>query len=462
MDLSYEPIHPITRQFHLSNAYARWLMGPVGCGKSYAINWEILIRAAQQPLSKFNTRRSRVLFVRNTRQQLIDSVLPILREVFPEGRIGTWRASDSVYQLRAGEIECDIMLRPLEDDADVKRVLSINATFCVFDEWRELPLSTIRQVAARAGRYPAAAEEGCAFAGIFGASNPPGEDSDWHELLEKTKPAGWEIYRFPSARSAEATWRKFLRPDYYEQLAEGATPDFIRVMIDGEYGRSLLGRPVYEKTFNPDFHVAKTELLPIRDPQYPLCVGMDFGRTPAAVVFQRDPMGRINILSECWDDNMGLETFLKTKLRPHLNSLYPGLPLFVAADPAGWQKSQLSELCAADVLRMNDFPRTKAPTNDPEKRIQAVERALSYIMDGKALVQVDPRCKRLVQGFRGGYKYKRKKDGTYEPRPEKDEYSHVHDAAQYGFLCIDGQYYSKALRGASRRDVAEVSYAGWT
>lgn len=103
---------------------------------------------------------------------LTDSVLPILKEVFPEGKIGEWKVSDSTYYVRVNDIECDILLRPLEDDSDIRRVLSINATFCVVEEFREIPVSTIIQLAGRAGRFPAKEEEGCAYAGIFGASKP--------------------------------------------------------------------------------------------------------------------------------------------------------------------------------------------------------------------------------------------------------------------------------------------------
>jgi len=100
-------------------------MGPIGCGKSYAIIWETLLRAAQQPVGPTGKRRSRVIFVRNTRQMLLDAVLPIIKEVLPEGTIGTWRSSESVYQVRVNDIEMDILLRPLEDDSDIRRVLGI-------------------------------------------------------------------------------------------------------------------------------------------------------------------------------------------------------------------------------------------------------------------------------------------------------------------------------------------------
>jgi len=457
MERNYTPIHPTTLKFHKSNAFWRWLMGPLGCGKSFAIAWEILIRASQQPLSQYNTRRCKVIFVRNTRQMLKDTVLPILKEVFPEDIMGHWRESDSIYQVRIGDIKLDILLRPLEDERDIRRVLSINATFCVIDEWRELPVSIITDIASRAGRFPPKEEEGCAFVGIFGASNPPGEDSDWHEKLEENRPDGWELFRFPSARSAEATWKRFLIEGYYDRLMDGATADYARVMIDGEYGRSLAGRPVYEKTFIQDFHVAVEPLSYVRDQQYPITVGLDFGRTPAAVFGQRDAIGRVLILSELYKENIGLEKFLQDHVRPHLQENYPGMPVRVIGDPAGWAKTQINELTCADILAQNRLPAEKAPTNDPVMRIEGVERLLVRQIEGKAYFLIDKSCKQVIRGFNGGYKYKRKQDGTYEPKPLKDEHSHLADAVQY--LCggLDG-----LGGGYSAQKSRELEKAGYT
>tara|TARA_R110000744_G_scaffold216216_2_gene334997 strand:- start:7516 stop:8895 length:1380 start_codon:yes stop_codon:yes gene_type:complete len=438
MDLNYTPIHGTTRNFHKSDKFGRWLMGPLGCGKSYAIAWEILIRASQQPVSKYGTRRCRVIFVRNTRQMLKDTVLPILQDVFPDGVMGHWRESDSIYQVRIGDIHLDILLRPLEDVKDIRRVLSINATFCVIDEWRELPVSIINDIVGRAGRFPPKEEEGCTYAGIFGASNPPGEDSDWYETIENKQPKGWEVFKFPSARSSEATWKKFLIDGYYERLIDGATDDYIRVMIDGKYGRSLAGRPVYENTFRHDFHVAKEPLLYLKDKGYTIVIGMDFGRTPGAVFGQRDPSGRILVLSELYKENIGLEKFIQDYVKPHLNELYPGMPVRVVGDPAGWAKTQINELCCADVLTQNNITSVKAPTNDPEMRIEGVERVLVRQLDGKPYFIIDPSCKMIIRGFNGGYKYKRRTDGTYDPKPMKDKYSHLADAVQYLIGGVDG------------------------
>lgn len=472
MELSYTPIHETTRQFHLSNAEFRWLMGPLGAGKSFAVVWEILIRAAQQtPHKDTGKRRTKVLFVRNTAQQLRDSVLPILREVLPEPDVGNWIVSEFTYKVRVGDIECDILLRPLENESDIKRVLSINASFVVFDEWRELPVTMIRDVAARGGRFPAVQDEGCTFAGAFGASNPPMEGSDWYVMLEEKRPKNTAVFKFPSARSPEATWRKFLRPNYYENLIEGATDDFVRVMIDGEYGRTLAGRAVYEKSYVPDFHDAPKDAPPIqhmRDTSVPLCVGMDMGRTPSAVVLQKAPRGRVLVLSEAYSQNMGLEVFITEVFKPHMANTYPGMPYYVVGDPAAWYKGQFSEEHAGDIFKRHSIVAHPASTNDPERRIRAVERLLTLQSDGKSAIVFNTRkTPKLVAGLRGGYKYKRKTDGTYENRPEKGDASHLQDALQYGVLGLEGVPLKRAMRAMQQPDeqqskVQRVPDAAWT
>jgi hypothetical protein len=392
---------------------------------------------------------------------LLDSVLPIMKEVLHEGVIGTWRSSESVYQVRVNDIELDILLRPLEDDSDIRRVLGINATFCVIDEWREIPVSTIIQIAGRAGRFPAKEEEGCAFAGIFGASNPPVEGSDWHTTLEDARPEGWELFKFPSALSPEATWKQFLRDGYYEQLMEGGTPDYVRVMIEGNYGRSLDGRAVYETTFKHDFHVGKDPLVPIDRMGHTVFVGMDFGRTPAAVFGQKDARGRVLVLDSLYAENVGLDKFLTTQVKPLLANKYAKNKVLVIGDPAGWAKTQISEESVADVFRRHGMTARRAPTNDPEKRIAAVERLLMMQSDGGPMLVFDHRLTHLLRGLNGGYKYKRKQNGTYEDAPLKDEFSHDNDALQY--LCLgvemDGGAYTMYNQ---RREVQRVSAAGWT
>jgi len=291
---------------------------------------------------------------------------------------------------------------------------------------------------------------------IWGATNAPDADTFWEEYMSNP-PSTAKIFMQPSALSAECDWADNLIDGYYETLAEGKTEDWIDVYIHNKFGRSLSGTPVYQKSFVPDFHVASSDLRAINSPDYPLIIGIDFGRTPAAVFKQRDARGRVLTLAELTSENMGIETFIRTKLTPFVANHYPGFTMICAPDPAGFMKQQLNEMTLVDALKAAGFKCVKPPTNKPDLRIQAVERLLSQQLEGKAMYLVDPACKMLIKGFKTGYRYKLKKNGELEDSPDKNEFSHVHDANQYADSVIDMNVRGVAL-GVARREVKRVSY----
>jgi hypothetical protein len=163
-------------------------------------------------------------------------------------------------------------------------------------------------------------------------------------------------------------------------------------------------------------------------------------------------------LSEVTATNMGIETFIEQKLMPHISNHYPGFDFVCAPDPAGFMKQQMNELTLVDALKAAGFRCVKPPTNKPEYRIQAVERLLARQVEGKAMYLIDPRCTTLIKGFVSGYRYKQKRNGILEDAPEKNEYSHPHDANQYADLVIDMNIRGVGVR-SGRREVKRVSYA---
>ena len=58
------------------------------------------------------------------------------------------------------------------------------------------------------------------------------------------------------------------------------------------------------------------------------------------------------------------------------------------------------------------------------------------MVEGKPALLIDRRCPQLIKGFEGGYAYKRMEVSgeRYADKPDKNMFSHVHDAAQYLFL----------------------------
>jgi hypothetical protein len=250
-----------------------------------------------------------------------------------------------------------------------------------------------------------------------------------------------------------------LPKQYYPNLIPGKTEDWLRVYLRSEYGRSLSGTPVYEKTFVPDFHVSANPLLAIKSPGYPIIIGVDFGRTPAAVFKQRDPRGRVLTLGEVTSENMGIETFIRTKLNPYIANNFQGHTFVCAPDPAGFAKQQIGEISPVDVLKRAGFKVSKPQSNDPERRIMAVERLLTANVGGKPTVQINPSCANLVKGFKFGYRYALNKAGIQDNKPFKNEYSHVHDACQYGCMIIEGNLLLGAYPGqTARRDIKRVDY----
>jgi hypothetical protein len=76
-------------------------------------------------------------------------------------------------------------------------------------------------------------------------------------------------------------------------------------------------------------------------------------------------------------------------------------------------------------------------------------------LEGKAMYLIDPSCETLIRGFRYGYRYKIKKNGELEDRPDKNSFSHVHDANQYADSVIDMNVRGVALQ-SGRREVKKV------
>lgn len=476
--LVYTPV-PSLIPFFTSEKFISLVCGPVGSTKTTAGILKILYHASRMAKCRDGVRRSKAVWVRNTREQLRDTTLPDFLKWFPDGQAGSYAKTEMKYTLKMGDIECEVLFRGLEDSNDVRKLLSLNLSFAVFDEFREINKDVFDAMQPRLGRYPdgsmvphrpewgvddkgnprqgCVTNEGLPNSRLWGMSNPPDYDTFWEKLLTDP-PDNTHVTLQPSALSEEADWVHLLPTDYYENFVKGKTEDFIEVYVHNKFGKSLAGQPVYRSSFTREFHVAKDPLKPVMSPNYPIIIGLDFGRTPSAIFKQRDPRGRVMTLSEVTATNMGIETFIEQKLLPHISNHYPGFDFVCAPDPAGFMKQQMNELTLVDALKAAGFKCVKPPTNKPEYRIQAVERLLARQVEGKAMYLIDPRCTTLIKGFISGYRYKQKRNGILEDAPEKNEYSHPHDANQYADLVIDMNIRGVGVR-SGRREVKRVSYA---
>jgi hypothetical protein len=448
-------------------------------GKSVLCCVEVFRRCAEIPHCTDGFRRSRWVIVRNTRDQLKKTTLKTWLAWFPDGIAGRWKESEMTFYLEVGDIRAEIMFLPLDTPDDQRRLLSLELTGVFINEAREVHPELIIASRSRMPRYPpkkmlpqalidaTPPGESPYWYGMIMDTNPPSEDSWLYEQFEEVKPEGWEIYKQPSGLAQDAENKDNLGPTYYEDMMSGATEDFIRVHVHGRYGRSLIGRPVFEKSYDSEFHVADEELKAINSHEYPVLIGLDFGRTPAAVIGQRDWRARVNVLESIYVENIGLESFLTKHLKPLLTQKFPHNRFIIIGDPAGWAKSQLNEENAFDILKKCGFhTAVRAPTNDIEPRIAAVEHLLAQHVEGKPMLVFSPAAtspgmKHLLMSLNGGYKYKRKQDGSYESSPAKDKFSHCADALQY--LCLGANMAGgSGLEPPKRREVKPYAASGWT
>jgi hypothetical protein len=120
----------------------------------------------------------------------------------------------------------------------------------------------------------------------------------------------------------------------------------------------------------------------------------------------------------------------------------------------------------SEILRhgINVYP---AQTNEFAQRKAAVEQLLTRLTTGgKPALQINrSKCKRLVKGFISGYSYRRRAgyNDLYRDVPEKNKYSHVHDALQYGALEVSIDTIRKEQRKFySNSSVASTDpYVSW-
>jgi hypothetical protein len=486
-----------TWAFLNDDTFVRVLLGPIGSGKSCTCVHEIIRRAMAQAPDAQGNRKTRWGIVRNTVDQLRSTTLRTLFDWFPPGVWGVWKSSEKVFYVNFGlpdgtHVKCEIQALALDHPDDVRKALSLELTGVFINEAREVAPEVIDGLLMRLRRYPSRKDGGPTWSGAILDSNPPDVDSWFHGQLENPPP-NWAVHIQPPAIlnfeeyvqnigyepdeedgtedargvmwwvNPQADNIQHLDPRYYPDIVPGKSEDFVDVYLRCRYGRSLAGMPVYEKTFNPEFHIAKEPFAALKSESHPLIIGLDFGRTPAVCIGQRNVHGQLVILDELVSENMGIETFLSRKLAPRLaREDLLGCHVVIAPDPAGWAKQQIGEVSPVDIVKAAGYKVVKPITNAPERRVEAVERLLLDHIDGKPAFVVNPCCTTLIQGFRYGYKYAISKKGVQDNKPLKDKYSHIHDACQYMCLSASGAGSGSVVNLNRRREIVVKRAAGWT
>lgn len=470
-NISYKA--PLTcAAFLRSDARMRILMGPQGSGKSSTSVIELLRRMQEQEPDNDGIRRTRWLVVRNTMPQLRTTTIKTFLDWIPDGTLGVWKESIKEYHFAFDDVRAEVIFLALDTADDVAKLLSLEATGAYFNEFRELEPTIYEGMTKRVGRYPSKkAGPGPTWYGIWADTNPPtigswlhrmmeNLDEDLNPLPDRDDEWAWDVFKQPSGRSPEAENLENLPKGYYS--ADGLSPDYVKTMIDGEYGPNVSGLPVFRATFSSALHVAKEVVSWVQ--RAPMLAGVDAGLTPAFVFAQQLPSGRVNVLDAVVlkkGETMGMQRFIKDRVLPHMRTNYPGLrpsEVTVIADPAAWQRSQSTEVTVVEVLTRAGFVVKKAPTNDLDPRISAVEVVLQRIVDGVAQLQINRRARALINALEFGYIFAKTRDGNQQDSPKKNEHSHVADAFEYLCLFLGGSDFSTSATRPKARNIVGSKY----
>lgn len=446
-------------EFHHCNDFVRIIMGPVGSGKSVANLADIIFRLSAMPKCLDGVRRARWCIVRNTYRELAETTIKSFDSWF--GELGVVKSTKApLYRFLSfndqyGPCELEILPKALDRPDQASAIMSLELTGCYFNEVNYIPKEVFDRMQARVGRFPSKIDMNDQefWNGIIADCNPPDNDHWIFDTFESGKdhPSFTLFKQPPGLVKTDNGWvenperenKKWLPIGYYLKIAANKTLEYIKVFCLGMYGIATQGKPIFPN-YNDDTHGVNS-IQPM--PTWPLYFGFDFGLTPACVIAQLTPDGRLQIIGECTSEWMDLKQFLSVVLNPYLARRFPNFVKSEAfIDPAGIQRAQTDGQSCFLLLRESGWNAKPASSNDLLVRFRAVNQYLDSMVNGKPRFELDKsQCPVLRKALMDGYQFKELRfakgaDGTpiFDEKPFKNKYSHIAEALQYLALGLVG------------------------
>lgn len=453
-------------QYRQSRARVSFIMGPIGSGKTIESCQRVFDQICEQAPNKSGVRKSRWIAVRNTYPDLKGTTIKDWRELYDneDVKLGKFNMDfppthSLDFDLEDGtRVVAEVVFLALDRPDSVRKLRGLQVTGFWLNEVKELSKAVVDMCDGRHGRYP----DNCSWHGMIGDTNAPDTDHWYYELAEDVKPEGWLFLRQPGGvfetaqrqpdGSMKITFQvnpkaenlNNLPEGYYIRQVQGKKPDWIRVNLANKYGNVSSGKPIYEGSWDESKHLSKFNLLAMPRVKK-LLLGFDFGRTPACIIGQLMPSGKLRVIEELVATGMGIRKFMDEVVLPTLNERYDKwsrAQIEAYCDPAGLAKSGNDENSPIGIL-WDEYEISAWPTstNQPLKRWEAVNYFLLGNIDGSPAFELNQSCKVLRKGFNGGYAFRRinVSGERYADAADKNAYSHPHDALQYLALGAQGE-----------------------
>jgi hypothetical protein len=486
---AYRPDGKVLLDFFVDRSPVSIIQGPVGSGTSTACCHKMWAISNEQRADNFGVKKSRWLIVRNTFDQLKQTTLKTWSYWFvekamrtfgdikmsnpPEHRI-SWTHPEGNTTVQA-----EFIFLSLDNEEDVAKLLSMECTGVWFNEaqFSEKAIFDAAHSRAMQGRYPPVIDGGPTWKGIIADLNAPPEGHwipylrgdvplplEWDDDMrrEYALPEDWKFFVQPpglievfengrltgyeennldsrialglSDQDAVAENMKWI-PESYTNLIKGKSKSWIDTYVMNRVGLYRKGKPVFE-SFVPETHISK-ERITYR-PEWPLIVGVDFARNPAAVMCQLI-RGQMYVLDEFGMENVSAGTFaplLKQRIAKNFPEVFskegPGIQFW--GDPTGDSMGQGTDHTPYQIFRSNGMAVVPAPGNNSiSLRLAAVEGMLSKMVDGSPALLLDPMLRTLKAGMGGAYHFAKVQGqaGRHHDKPNKDRFADFCDALQY-------------------------------
>lgn len=466
----YQPDGEQLERYLASNPYAAepgWakelscIQGPIRSGTSVASCMRLMEAAMKVPKDHEGKRRSRWLIVRNSYPDLEASTIKTWLHWFPEKLYGRFYWSQPyVHEVRFGDVEADFHFESFEGDGDIPSLMSREYTGAWINEAQFYSRRFTTVLLSRTGYYPV--PDGPKFmqldmnappmnhwVPIMRGDSPMPEEWDESERMAHRLPSDWEMLVQPAwfteRLQADGSIAYDINPaaENLRIMGEKAIRSLLNGRTKAEIDAELMNRTMVPKAGLPvfpqflrDVHISKRLLTP--DPNFPLIVGLDFGRRPAAIVCQCI-LGRWYVYAERTALNTAAVKFAPD-LKKWLAGRFPawfaagGPPVHFWGDPSGAAKrSEVDDRTAFDIFAEHGMIVRQADRGNRRTiRIETLTRMFEESPGGAPKIQFNSTgVAKLTTALEGAYVYRRKQVSgppQYEDEPLKNEFSDPVDA----------------------------------
>lgn len=435
-------INPTQLAVILSKERVQLYKGPAGCAKTSTGIAKILLRCLLEPGSKHLIARHDYNDLTDTTmlraQEMVDRLPPgtlLDRDKSPPAK---WYISPIPWRRRDGKFDdrpSQITFMGLKE-----AIGSYEFNSAFLDEADEIPVTNARLVNTRMRNkgawynelplLPNGEADTTGYYSMLCAFNPP-DTSHWlYTAATGLDQQGRKVDGAPWAALFEPNPAENVRnlpTGYYDILTKQLPEDMRKRLVDGEWGSTFPGQPVYRQ-FRKTLHV--TDGLEY-EPSGTLFRFWDFGyRHPCVIWVQVDWEGRMFILRELMGTDIEVTAFARL-VKSQTGRHFPGADRIT--DIGDIAVKQRKDTGSALGVLWKEGIQLQFQHQGIDRGMRLLRKQFELLLDGKPAIQIERKtCPILIAALSGGYHFK--ENGT---EPFKDGYyDHLPDALRYGVVGV--------------------------